>query len=96
MPSFVLDVFGAARMPVVYGTILTAWSAAGVAGPQWVAFLKDRTEQNAAPYAFASAAAFLAARFVLSLALGTLTTSRPGVNPTRDTEEARRQRSGRG
>jgi len=33
MPSFVLDVFGGKMMPIVYGAILTAWSAAGIAGP---------------------------------------------------------------
>ena len=30
MPSFVADVFGARRMSVVYGAMLTAWAAAGV------------------------------------------------------------------
>lgn len=41
MPSFVLDVYGAKILAVVYGTILTAWSAAGIVGPQIVAMLKD-------------------------------------------------------
>ena len=30
MPSFILDVFGPVRMPVIYGVILTAWAAAGI------------------------------------------------------------------
>ena len=34
MPSFVLDEFGARRMAIVYGAILTAWSAGGIVGPQ--------------------------------------------------------------
>ena len=34
-----VDVFGAKLMPVVYGTILTAWSAAGVVGPQMVGII---------------------------------------------------------
>lgn len=42
MPSFILDRFGSRVMPAVYGTILTAWSAAGIAGPQLVALIKDR------------------------------------------------------
>src|SRR5262249_54383415 len=42
MPSFVLDLFGGRVMPAVYGTILTAWSAAGIVGPQLVALIKDR------------------------------------------------------
>jgi len=41
MPSFVLDVFGSKLMAVVYGIILTAWSVAGIAGPQIFAFIKD-------------------------------------------------------
>lgn len=42
MPSLVLDTFGPRRMAVLYGLILTAWSAAGVAGPQFLAILRDR------------------------------------------------------
>ena len=34
MPSFVLNTFGSRLMPVIYGCVLTAWSAAGVVGPQ--------------------------------------------------------------
>lgn len=41
MPSFVLDVFGPKVLAVVYGTILTAWSAGGIVGPQLVGILKD-------------------------------------------------------
>jgi OFA family oxalate/formate antiporter-like MFS transporter len=66
MPSFVLDVFGARLMPAVYGAILTAWSAGGLAGPQIVAYLKDHAGDRAAPYSFAAGAAFLAGGFVLS------------------------------
>ena len=29
-------------MAVVYGTILTAWSAGGIVGPQMVALMKDQ------------------------------------------------------
>ena len=48
MPSFILDVFGPARMALAYGVILTAWSAAGIVGPQVVAFLKDHYAEQAA------------------------------------------------
>lgn len=41
MPSYVLDVFHSKLMPVVYGTILTAWSIGGVVGPQVAAFIRD-------------------------------------------------------
>jgi MFS transporter, OFA family, oxalate/formate antiporter len=59
MPSFVSDVFGVRKMPVVYGAILTAWSAAGIAGPQLIALLKDRYGDRAGPYAFLLNAAVL-------------------------------------
>lgn len=41
MPSYVLDVFHAKLMPVIYGVMLTAWSIAGIAGPQIGAFIRD-------------------------------------------------------
>lgn len=41
MPSYVLDVFGARLMPIIYGVILTAWSLGGIVGPQIAAFIKD-------------------------------------------------------
>lgn len=69
MPSFVLDVFGARRMAVVYGFILTAWSAAGIAGPQLVAFLKDHYAQQLSIYAFLVNAGVLSVGLVLSLLL---------------------------
>ena len=69
MPSFVLTVFGKRTMAVVYGTILTAWSAAGVVGPQVVAYIKDHWAAQASLYSFATGTAFLVVGFVLSLAL---------------------------
>ena len=69
MPSLVHDTFGAAKMPILYGAILTAWSAAGIFGPQWVAFLNDHHATRLAPYAFGSSAIVLALGFALSLAL---------------------------
>ena len=52
MPSFVLDVFGPKRMPVIYGAILTAWSLGGIVGPQLVAFVNDHFAAQGAQYAF--------------------------------------------
>lgn len=69
MPSFILDVFGQKRMPVVYGAVLTAWGCGGVAGPQIVALLKDNYAAQAAQYTFASAAALLFAGFVITVML---------------------------
>jgi len=52
MPSFVLDVFGPKILAVVYGTILTAWSAAGIVGPQIVGILKDTYKDTPALAAY--------------------------------------------
>ena len=52
MPAFVLDVVGSAKMPVMYGAILTAWSAGGIVGPQLVAYLSDHYATQLAVYAF--------------------------------------------
>jgi OFA family oxalate/formate antiporter-like MFS transporter len=69
MPSYVLDVFGARLMPVVYGAILTAWGCGGIAGPQLVAALKDNFGGNAAIYAFILASTFLFAGLILAFGL---------------------------
>jgi MFS transporter, OFA family, oxalate/formate antiporter len=66
MPSFVLDVFGPRLMPVVYGAILTAWSLAGVAGPQIVAVIKDTYKDAAGQLTFTIAACLLVAGFFCS------------------------------
>jgi OFA family oxalate/formate antiporter-like MFS transporter len=67
MPAFVSDTFGAQVMAPVYGAILTAWSAAGIVGPQIVAILKDRLPDRASFFSFIVGGCFLAAGFVLSL-----------------------------
>ena len=43
MPSLVADWFGTRHLGVNYGWVLLAWSAAGVAGPAFVALVKERT-----------------------------------------------------
>ncbi|HNX25756.1 MAG TPA: MFS transporter, partial [Spirochaetota bacterium] len=70
MPAFILDVFGAKTHAVVYGTVLTAWSAAGIVGPQMVAFLKDTykdTPANAAYWTFILGACVLTFGFLVTL-----------------------------
>jgi len=59
MPAFVLDVFGAKLMAFVYGVILTAWSFAGIAGPQIAAYVKDNYANNAGPVTFTIGAVLL-------------------------------------
>ena len=52
MPSFIVDVFGAKKMSIVYGAILTAWAAAGIFGPLYVGHLKDQYPDRAVIYCF--------------------------------------------
>lgn len=69
MPSFIGDVFGSRLMPAVYGSILTAWAAAGVVGPQIFAALQDRLSPAAAStWSFIVAGGFV----ILGLALSFL------------------------
>jgi OFA family oxalate/formate antiporter-like MFS transporter len=68
MPSFVLDVFGKERMALVYGSILTAWSLGGIAGPQIVAAIRDLVPAGqVAAYTFGIAAGLLTIGLALSL-----------------------------
>jgi len=69
MPSFVMDAFGAKKMSVMYGAMLTAWSAAGVAGPLLVASLKDNYPDRAVIYCFLMGVLFLGSGFVFSFLL---------------------------
>jgi OFA family oxalate/formate antiporter-like MFS transporter len=69
MPAFVANTFGPRLMPVMYGAILTAWSAAGIAGPQLIAQFKDRPGVNLPALAFGLCVALLTLGFVLSLCL---------------------------
>lgn len=69
MPAFVLDVFGPVKMPVVYGVILTGWSAGGIIGPQLAAIIRDRFPANSGVYTYAGGAILLAVGFFFSLAL---------------------------
>ena len=66
IPAFVLESFGPARMPAVYGALLTAWSAAGIAGPQMVALMKDQLGSAAPRAVFLAAAAVAALGLMIS------------------------------
>lgn len=66
MPAFVKDVFGARRMPVMYGAMLTAMAAAGMAGPLLVASLKDNYPDRAVIYTFLAGVGLLGMGFVTS------------------------------
>ncbi|QIG49647.1 OFA family MFS transporter [Nordella sp. HKS 07] len=69
MPSMVSDVYGTKRMSRLYGVILTAWSAAGVAGPLMVASIKDSYPDRAVIYAFLLNIVVLGVAFTFSFLL---------------------------
>ena len=77
MPAFISSSFGARLMPVMYGAILTAWSCAGIVGPQLIARLKDRVGINVPFYAFSACVAILTLGFALSLLLRPVTATSP-------------------
>ncbi len=66
MPAFVSEVFGEKNMPIIYGTLLTAWSSAGVAGPLIVAALADGFPDRALLYCLLTGVLFLACAFIAS------------------------------
>jgi MFS family permease len=73
MPSFAADWFGTRYMGVNYGWILSAWGAGGIAGPIFVAMVKDRTGS------FSGALPVIAAMLLGAMVLP-LVARRPGAN----------------
>ncbi|MCV9885942.1 L-lactate MFS transporter [Metabacillus halosaccharovorans] len=43
IPAFIGDIFGTKQLGAIHGYILTAWAAAGLAGPMFAAWMKDTT-----------------------------------------------------
>jgi OFA family oxalate/formate antiporter-like MFS transporter len=72
MPSYVLDVYHAKLMPVVYGVILTAWSMGGIVGPQVAAFIRDFYADKPnmiGPRTYVAGAILLGIGFIVTLLL---------------------------
>lgn len=69
MPSLIKEYYGAHLMPVMYGSILTAWSAGGVIGPQLVAYLMDHQGSQAGFLSFIISGSLLSLGFLLSFLL---------------------------
>lgn len=67
MPATISELFGADRMTVVYGVVLTAWAMGGVVGPQITAFLKDNMPEKASSLSFIVGGLFVALGFLASL-----------------------------
>jgi len=69
MPSLIKEYYGNHLMPVMYGSILTAWSVGGVLGPQLVAWLKDHQGSQAGFFSFLVSGILLSLGFLLSFLL---------------------------
>ncbi|TDU34472.1 OFA family oxalate/formate antiporter-like MFS transporter [Gelidibacter sediminis] len=72
MPSYILEVFKARHMPIIYGVILTAWSFGGIVGPQMAAFIRDfyaTSPEMIGPRTYMAGIVLLSFGFLISLRL---------------------------
>ncbi len=60
MPSFLGDLFGTKNLGILLGYMLTAWAAAGMAGPLFAAWLRSISESYSLTLYFFAALLFLA------------------------------------
>ncbi|GIN19109.1 MAG TPA: MFS transporter [Bacillus bacterium] len=63
IPAYIGDIFGTKQLGAIHGYVLTAWSAAGVAGPMFAAKIKDVTGS------YGNSLLFFAAFFVVAFAV---------------------------
>ncbi|KKI90278.1 MFS transporter [Bacillus sp. SA1-12] len=66
IPAYIGDLFGTKQLGAIHGYILTAWAAAGLAGPMFAAWMKDTTGS------YASSLTFFAGLFVIALIVSIL------------------------
>lgn len=67
MPAFIGDLFGTKELGAIHGYILTAWAAAGLAGPIFAAWMKDTTGS------YENSLIYFAGMFVIALVVSILT-----------------------
>ncbi|SDH84991.1 L-lactate MFS transporter [Alteribacillus bidgolensis] len=67
VPAYIGDIFGTKQLGAIHGYILTAWSAAGLAGPMFAAWMKDTTGS------YAASLNFFSGLFILALIISILT-----------------------
>jgi MFS transporter, OFA family, oxalate/formate antiporter len=66
IPAYIGDLFGTKQLGAIHGYILTAWAAAGLAGPLFAAWIKDTTGS------YAGSLTFFSGLFVVALVLSLL------------------------
>lgn len=66
IPAYIGDLFGTKQLGAIHGYILTAWAAAGLAGPMFAAWVKDTTGT------YAGSLTVFAGMFVIALIISLL------------------------
>ncbi|WP_307847713.1 L-lactate MFS transporter [Metabacillus bambusae] len=66
IPAYIGDLFGTKQLGAIHGYILTAWAAAGLAGPMFAAWMKDTTGS------YASSLTFFSGMFIIALLVSIL------------------------
>lgn len=66
IPAYIGDLFGTKQVGAIHGYILTAWAAAGLAGPLFAAWIKDTTGS------YANSLTFFSGLFILALIVSIL------------------------
>jgi MFS transporter, OFA family, oxalate/formate antiporter len=66
IPAYIGDLFGTKQVGAIHGYILTAWAAAGLAGPLFAAWIKDTTGS------YANSLSFFSGLFVVALIVSIL------------------------
>ncbi|HSJ37430.1 MAG TPA: OFA family MFS transporter [Planococcus sp. (in: firmicutes)] len=61
IPAYIADIFGTKQLGAIHGYILTAWAAAGLAGPMFAAYMRDQTGS------YEGSLLFFAGLFVIAL-----------------------------
>ncbi len=71
MPAYLSDLFGTRELSAIHGRILTAWGAAGVAGPLVLSIIKEATNSYAITLQFFSGCFILALAIMIFLKVKT-------------------------
>ncbi|MDC3413839.1 OFA family MFS transporter [Terrihalobacillus insolitus] len=80
IPAYIGDLFGTKQLGAIHGYILTAWAAAGLAGPMFAAWMKDTTGS------YAASLTFFAGLFVIALIISMVI--RKDIKKLQDKNEA--------
>src|SRR5665213_2331561 len=51
IPAYLRDMFGTYQVGAIHGRLLTAWSVAGVLGPELISYIRDYQIHNGVPKA---------------------------------------------